>query len=129
MDERIWLVWGDLGYSVLEWSAERLPDRFVNAGVAEQNRTELAAGVALCGNVVFTYSIANFLVMRYLEQIRNDAYFHLTSSRLGRTRLNHRGRQQSLRGLAGPYATSVVRRVRDASHPFRARRDPSPNDC
>jgi transketolase len=75
-DERIWLVAGDLGFSVLERFAERFPDRFVNAGVAEQNMTGLAAGLALSGSVVFTYSIANFPTLRCLEQIRNDVCYH-----------------------------------------------------
>jgi transketolase len=75
-DERIWLVTGDLGYSLLEPFAERFPDRFVNVGVAEQNMIGVAAGLALSGKVVFTYSIANFLVLRCLEQVRNDICYH-----------------------------------------------------
>ncbi len=75
-DERIWLVCGDLGYSVLEAFSDRFPDRYLNAGVAEQNMTGLAAGLAMLGKTVFTYSIANFPVMRCLEQIRNDVCYH-----------------------------------------------------
>jgi transketolase len=75
-DERIWLLTGDLGYSVLERFAERFPGRFVNVGVAEQNMTGVAAGLALCGKIVFTYSIANFPTLRCLEQIRNDICYH-----------------------------------------------------
>ena len=75
-DDRIWLVTGDLGFSVLERFAERFPDRYVNAGVAEQNMTGMAAGLALSGKIVFTYSIVNFAVMRCLEQIRNDVCYH-----------------------------------------------------
>jgi transketolase len=75
-DERIWLVCGDLGYSVLEAFSDRFPDRYLNAGVAEQNMTGIAAGLALTGKVVFTYSIANFPIMRCLEQIRNDVCYH-----------------------------------------------------
>ena len=75
-DERIWLVCGDLGYSVLEVFANAFPRRYLNAGVAEQNMTGVAAGVALAGKIVFTYSIANFPVMRCLEQIRNDVCYH-----------------------------------------------------
>lgn len=75
-DERIWLVCGDLGYSVLEVFSDRFPDRYLNAGVAEQNMTGIAAGLALTGKTVFTYSIANFPVMRCLEQIRNDVCYH-----------------------------------------------------
>lgn len=75
-DERVWLLTGDLGFSVLEPFRDKFPDRFVNMGVAEQNMTGVAAGLALSGKIVFTYSIANFPVMRCLEQIRNDVCHH-----------------------------------------------------
>jgi transketolase len=75
-DERLWLLTGDLGFSVLEPFADRFPNRFVNAGVAEQNMTGVAAGIALTGQIVFTYSIANFPTLRCFEQIRNDACYH-----------------------------------------------------
>lgn len=75
-DDRIWLLTGDLGYSVLERFAMRFPGRYVNMGVAEQNMTGVAAGLAMEGKIVFTYSIANFPVMRCLEQIRNDVCYH-----------------------------------------------------
>jgi len=75
-DERIYLVVGDLGYSIVEPFVERFPSRFLNVGVAEQNMTGVAAGMALCGKVVFTYSIANFPTLRCVEQIRNDVCYH-----------------------------------------------------
>lgn len=74
--EHIALVVGDLGYSVVEPFADRFPDRFINAGVAEQNMTGLAAGMASEGYHVFTYSIANFPTFRCAEQIRNDVDYH-----------------------------------------------------
>ncbi len=70
------LVVGDLGYSVVEPFADEFPDRFINAGVAEQNMTGLAAGMASEGYHVFTYSIANFPTFRCAEQIRNDVSYH-----------------------------------------------------
>jgi transketolase len=78
-DERINLVVGDLGFGVVEPFAKRFPKRFLNAGVAEQNMTGIAAGMALCGKVVFTYSIANFPTLRCLEQVRNDVCYHQAS--------------------------------------------------
>jgi transketolase len=75
-DARIMLVTGDLGFGVLTDFALRFPEQFINAGVAEQNMTSLATGLALEGYIVFTYSIANFAFMRCLEQIRNDAAYH-----------------------------------------------------
>lgn len=74
--DHIALIVGDLGYSVIEPFADRFPDRFINAGVAEQNMTGLAAGMASEGYHVFTYSIANFPTFRCAEQIRNDIDYH-----------------------------------------------------
>ncbi len=73
---QIALVVGDLGYSVIEPFADEFPERFINAGVAEQNMTGLAAGMASEGYHVFTYSIANFPTFRCAEQIRNDVDYH-----------------------------------------------------
>lgn len=75
-DTRITFFVGDLGFSVVEPFAQRFPKQFLNVGVAEQNMTGLAAGMALSGKIVFTYSIANFPTLRCLEQIRNDACYH-----------------------------------------------------
>ncbi|MGQ0811183.1 MAG: transketolase family protein [Nitrospiraceae bacterium] len=75
-DARVHLVVGDIGFGVVEPFATRFPDRFLNAGVAEQNMTGIAAGIALSGKVVFTYSIGNFPTFRCLEQIRNDICYH-----------------------------------------------------
>src|SRR2546429_6361804 len=75
-DPRVCLVVGDLGFSVIEEFAQKHPDQFVNAGVSEQNMIGLAAGMALSGKIVFTYSIGNFGTLRCLEQIRNDVCYH-----------------------------------------------------
>jgi transketolase len=75
-DERIYLLVGDLGFGVVEPFLRKFPKRFVNVGVAEQNLTGLAAGIASTGGIVFTYSIANFPVLRCLEHIRNDVCYH-----------------------------------------------------
>jgi transketolase len=75
-DPRIWLMVGDLGFSVIERFADRYPDQFVNAGVAEQNMLGIATGMALNGKIVFTYSISTFTTLRCLEQIRNDVCYH-----------------------------------------------------
>ncbi len=74
--EELFLVVGDLGFSVVEPFAAEFPNRFLNAGVAEQNMTGVAAGLASEGYHVFTYSIANFPTLRCLEQIRNDLCYH-----------------------------------------------------
>lgn len=75
-DKKIELVTGDLGFGVLKPFWEQCPDQFTNAGIAEQNMTSMAAGMALEGKTVFTYSIGNFPTLRCLEQIRNDCAYH-----------------------------------------------------
>lgn len=75
-NKNIELITGDLGFGVLKPFWEQLPDQFTNAGIAEQNMTTVAAGMALEGKIVFTYSIGNFPTLRCLEQIRNDCAYH-----------------------------------------------------
>ena len=75
-DPRIMLITGDLGFAVLDDYRRRFPRQFINAGVAEQNMTLVATGMALEGRIVFTYSIGNFPTLRCLEMIRNDAAYH-----------------------------------------------------
>ena len=63
---------GDLGFMALEDVRDALGERFINAGVAEQNMVGVAAGLARDGHQVFVYSIAPFCYARPYEQIRND---------------------------------------------------------
>lgn len=75
-DSRIMLAVADLGFSVVEGFQKEFPNRFINVGIAEQNLTSVAAGLALEGNEVFTYSIGNFPTLRCIEQIRNMVCYH-----------------------------------------------------
>lgn len=75
-NDKIFLLVGDLGYHVVEPFEKEFPDRFLNVGIAEQNMTGIAAGLALSGYNVYTYSIGNFPTLRCLEQIRNDVAYH-----------------------------------------------------
>jgi transketolase len=75
-DDRIVLIVGDLGFGVVTPFMEQLPAQFLNAGVAEQNMTGMAVGMALTGKIALTYSIANFPTLRCLEQVRNDVCYH-----------------------------------------------------
>ena len=78
----IFLLVGDLGYSVVEPFATKFPDRFLNVGIAEQNMTGVAAGLAMEGYNVFTYSIGNFPTLRCMEQIRYDVCYHNLSVKI-----------------------------------------------
>ena len=75
-DPRIHLVLADIGFGEIEPFRDTFPERYYNVGVAEQNMTGVACGIAMEGNVAVTYSIANFPTLRCLEQIRNDVCYH-----------------------------------------------------
>ena len=75
-DSRVVILTADLGYSVLDSFSRKFPDRCINVGICEQNMVSIAAGLAMEGNVVYTYSVGNFPVMRCLEQIRNCICYH-----------------------------------------------------
>lgn len=67
---------GDLGFRALEPLRDAMGQRFINAGVAEQNMVSVAAGLARLGLRPWVYSIAPFVFARPFEQIRNDICLH-----------------------------------------------------
>ncbi len=71
-NENIYLIVGDVGFSVIEKFQAQFPKRYLNAGIAEQNMIGVAAGLAMAGKQVVVYTIIPFLVMRCFEQIRVD---------------------------------------------------------
>ncbi len=75
-DKNVYIVTGDLGFGVLKPFWTELPNQIINAGIAEQNMTSVAAGLAMQGKIVYTYSIGNFPTLRCIEQIRNDCAYH-----------------------------------------------------
>ena len=93
-DERIVLLTGDLGFTVVEPFAERFPDRFFNVGVAEQNMIGVATGLAEAGFVPFAYSIATFATLRAYEFVRNGPVLHHLPGESGRRRRRARIRDE-----------------------------------
>ena len=75
-NEKIFLLVGDLGFSVVEPYLVQFPERFLNVGIAEQNMAGIAAGLAMEGYCVYIYSIGNFPTLRCMEQIRYDICYH-----------------------------------------------------
>jgi len=75
-DERIVLLSGDIGNRLFDKYRAQFPTRFYNCGVAEQNMTGMAAGLALSGLRPFTYTITPFATTRVIEQIRVDICYH-----------------------------------------------------
>ena len=75
-NEKIIFLTGDLGFMALEGVRAAIGERFINAGVSEQNMVSMAAALASEGFMVFCYSIAPFVVFRPAEQIRLDVCLH-----------------------------------------------------
>lgn len=75
-NKNVILLSGDLGYGVIDNYRAEMPEQYYNAGICEQSMSSIAAGLALEGKAVYTYSIANFPTLRCIEQIRNDICYH-----------------------------------------------------
>ena len=81
-DPRMVFLSGDLGFMALEPLQLALGERFVNAGVAEQNMVSVAAALSRTGLEAWVYSIAPFVTARPFEQIRNDVALHALPVRI-----------------------------------------------
>ncbi len=75
-DPRVVMLSGDIGNKLFDKYRAAQADRFLNCGVAEQNMTGVATGMAMNGLRPFTYTITPFCTTRCLEQIRTDAAYH-----------------------------------------------------
>jgi len=70
-DPRIVVLVGDLTESTMvNFFAERFPDRFIEVGVAEQNMTCVAAGLAAMGKIPFFATYGAFASCRAADQLR-----------------------------------------------------------
>jgi transketolase len=75
-NDKIVFLTGDLGFMALEGVKDFLGERFINAGVAEQNMVTMAASLAYEGFIPLVYSISPFITLRPYEQLRNDVCLH-----------------------------------------------------
>ncbi len=71
-DARVLLLTGDHGYALFDAFRAAHPDRYINAGIAEQNMVGMAAGLARMGFHPFVYGLSAFVPVRVLEQIKLD---------------------------------------------------------
>jgi transketolase len=70
-DPRIVVLVGDLTESTMvSFFAERFPERFIEVGVAEQNMTGIAAGLAAAGKIPFLATYGAFASCRAADQLR-----------------------------------------------------------
>lgn len=71
-DERVVVLTSDTGAIILDDIRKDFSGRCINVGIAEQNMIGLAAGLAMCGKIVYAYAIIPFVTMRCFEQVRVD---------------------------------------------------------
>ena len=70
-DPRIVVLVGDLSESTMvNLFAERFPERFIEVGIAEQNLTGIAAGLAAAGKIPFFATYGAFASCRAADQLR-----------------------------------------------------------
>ncbi|MCI8529265.1 MAG: transketolase [Lachnospiraceae bacterium] len=71
-DKRVYALISDNGAIVYDKYRRDLADQYLNLGISESNMLGMAAGMASCGKIPFTYTIGAFLAYRAYEFIRND---------------------------------------------------------
>ena len=71
-DPKVILIYGDVGFSFMEPVIRKYPNQVLNAGIAEQNMLSMASGLARVGWKPYIYTMSNFILLRPLEQLRND---------------------------------------------------------
>ena len=71
-DKDVIFLIGDVGFSYVEEFKDKFPKQFLNCGIAEQNMLGMAAGMAEEGLKPYVYTMSNFIVLRAIEQLRND---------------------------------------------------------
>ena len=76
-DKSIFMVCTDSrGSATVSGFAQKYPERFVEAGIAEQNAVGIAAGLAAVGGTAFVAGPACFLSARSYEQIKIDVAYN-----------------------------------------------------
>jgi transketolase C-terminal domain/subunit len=81
-DDRVMLIYGDVGFSYMDDFIKRFPNQSLNAGIAEQNMMGMAAGLTIAGWKPYVYTMSNFILLRPLEQVRNDIDFSYANVKL-----------------------------------------------
>lgn len=82
--ENVVVLGGDITGSVLtSFFKEKFPDRFFSIGIAEQNATTIAAGLALSGKIPFFSSYSAFAAFRCADQLRLSVCYNEANVKIG----------------------------------------------
>ena len=83
-DERVVVLGGDITGSVMtSMFKDKFPDRFFSIGIAEQNATTIATGLALSGKVPFFASYGAFCALRNADQLRISVCYNEANVKIG----------------------------------------------
>jgi len=75
-DSRVCLLTADMGNNLFADIEMNCPGQFINCGIAEAAMIGMAGGLAKRGLKPFVYSIAPFITIRVLEQIKIDLAYN-----------------------------------------------------
>lgn len=82
--ENVVVLGGDITGSVMtSFFKEKFPDRFFSIGVAEQNATTIAVGLALSGKIAFFSSYSAFAAFRNSDQLRISVCYNNANVKIG----------------------------------------------
>jgi len=83
-NENVVVLGGDITGSVMtSFFKERFPERFFSIGIAEQNATTIAVGMALAGKIPFFASYSAFAAFRNADQIRLSVCYNNVNVKIG----------------------------------------------
>ncbi len=83
-NENVVVLGADITGSVLtSFFQERFPDRFFSIGIAEQNATAIAAGLALSGKIPFFASYSAFAAFRNADMLRISIAYNNVNVKIG----------------------------------------------
>ena len=82
--DNVVVLGGDITGSVMtQWFKDKFPDRFFSIGIAEQNATTIAAGLALSGKIPFFASYGAFCALRNADQLRISVAYNEANVKIG----------------------------------------------
>lgn len=83
-NENVVVLGGDITGSVMtSLFKERFPERFFSIGIAEQNATTIAVGLALSGKIPFFSSYSAFSAFRNADQLRISVAYNNVNVKIG----------------------------------------------
>lgn len=82
--DNVVVLGGDITGSVMtSFFRDKFPERFFSIGIAEQNATTIAAGMALSGKIAFFSSYSAFAAFRNADQLRVSVCYNNANVKIG----------------------------------------------